>query len=224
MRTYLMEVIHRSDWTYRLLGSGIVIPTIHAEIARDGEECWVLDLVSVQRHPGEVVRRFVESVRASHRKTGYEIVSMDRERVLALLSSECSDSVRERINSARIPVLKSLVRSGVEVYEILARDWDHARQLARKLREISEPVGLKALGRSPESGRSLVERILSKREREILGTALAKGFFNSPKGAGTEDIARIYGVSKAYISMTLRRAVKKILEHALNSPTLSNTL
>jgi len=50
---------------------------------------------------------------------------------------------------------------------------------------------------------------LAKREKEILGTALREGFFEHPKRIKIENIARIHGVSKAYISVTIRKGCEK---------------
>jgi len=55
------------------------------------------------------------------------------------------------------------------------------------------------------------EDVLTFREYEMLKFAFERGYFDSPKRIGLEDLARFFDCSKSTASETLRRALTKVL-------------
>lgn len=54
---------------------------------------------------------------------------------------------------------------------------------------------------------------LTPRQERIIKTALDRGYYDFPKRIGIRELARIFSISTASVSETLRRGQKKIIEH-----------
>ncbi|MEA3559898.1 MAG: helix-turn-helix domain-containing protein [Candidatus Thermoplasmatota archaeon] len=54
---------------------------------------------------------------------------------------------------------------------------------------------------------------LTSRQEKIIKTALDRGYYDFPKRIGIRELARIFEISTASVSETLRRGQKKIIEH-----------
>lgn len=54
---------------------------------------------------------------------------------------------------------------------------------------------------------------LTPRQEKIIKTALERGYYDFPKRIGIRELARIFSISTASVSETLRRGQKKIIEH-----------
>jgi hypothetical protein len=54
---------------------------------------------------------------------------------------------------------------------------------------------------------------LTQRQERIIKTALERGYYDFPKRIGIRELARIFDISTASVSETLRRGQKKIIEH-----------
>jgi predicted DNA binding protein len=54
---------------------------------------------------------------------------------------------------------------------------------------------------------------LTPRQENIIKTALERGYYDFPKRIGIRELARIFSISTASVSETLRRGQKKIIEH-----------
>ena len=54
---------------------------------------------------------------------------------------------------------------------------------------------------------------LTPRQENIIKTALERGYYDFPKRIGIRELARIFDISTASVSETLRRGQKKIIEH-----------
>lgn len=218
MRAYEIKVIHKSDWTYRLLGTGAKIETLYAEVSssRDGE-CVVIDLISIPLREPRILPKVIDALESNKRIMWYKPVTNVEHNKLLLISATCEESVRYILNSRRILVIQSSVNDGNEIYIVLVRNRQELRDTAKDLESFSELISIRP--RTIEEALSHKEVLskpkylrLTKREMEILGSAIRGGFFEYPKRIGLKDIARIHGVSKAYASITIRRAIRKILE------------
>lgn len=58
---------------------------------------------------------------------------------------------------------------------------------------------------------------LTQRQERIIKTALERGYYDFPKRIGIRELARIFEISTASVSETLRRGQKKIIEHYFKS-------
>ncbi len=54
---------------------------------------------------------------------------------------------------------------------------------------------------------------LTPRQEKIIKTALERGYYDFPKRIGIRELARLFSISTASVSETLRRGQKKIIEH-----------
>ncbi|MGA1866088.1 MAG: helix-turn-helix domain-containing protein [Thermoplasmatota archaeon] len=54
---------------------------------------------------------------------------------------------------------------------------------------------------------------LTPRQEKIIKTALERGYYDFPKRIGIRELARLFDISTASVSETLRRGQKKIIEH-----------
>jgi predicted DNA binding protein len=54
---------------------------------------------------------------------------------------------------------------------------------------------------------------LTARQERIIKTALERGYYDFPKRIGIRELARLFDISTASVSETLRRGQKKIIEH-----------
>jgi predicted DNA binding protein len=217
MRAYEVKVIHKSDWTYKLFGSGVDLHTIHAEVSSRGiDECVVIDLLKIRRSDANAFSKTFQAIKSNWRVISCQLVAGTGGEMLVLVVSKCQESVRFILNSHKIPVVRSMVRNGVEIYTVLAQDKHHIGYAAKEIQSISEIIDIRQIALGEALLYTPTEKInvpkLTKREKEILGTALREGFFEHPKRIKIENIARIHGVSKAYVSVTIRKAVRKALE------------
>ncbi len=100
------------------------------------------------------------------------------------------------------------------------------RNVAKDLESFSELISIrpvtieKAMSNSVVLSKPKYPR-LTKREKEILGSAIREGFFEYPKRVRVDDITRIHGVSKAYVSITIRRAIRKIIESMMDGELMN---
>lgn len=58
---------------------------------------------------------------------------------------------------------------------------------------------------------------LTARQERIIKTALERGYYDFPKRIGIRELARLFNISTASVSETLRRGQKKIIEHYFKS-------
>jgi len=132
------------------------------------------------------------------------------------------------LNARKILVPQSRVNNGNEMYIILIWDKQELRNAAKAkdLESFSELISIrpvtieKAMLNSVVLSKPKYPR-LTKREKEILGSAIREGFFEYPKRVRVDDIARIHGVSKAYVSITIRRAIRKIIESMMDGELMN---
>jgi predicted DNA binding protein len=227
MRAYEIELIHKTDWTYKLLGTGAIIETIYAEVScsRDGE-CVVIDLIMIPLGKPRVLSKVISALRSNKRVIWYKPVANIEHNILLLVSATCEESVRYMLNARKILVPQSRVNNGNEIYIILIRDKQELRNAAKDLESFSELISIrpvtieKAMSNSVVLSKPKYPR-LTKREKEILGSAIREGFFEYPKRVRVDDIARIHGVSKAYVSITIRRAIRKIIESMMDGELMN---
>ena len=57
---------------------------------------------------------------------------------------------------------------------------------------------------------------LTEREREVLETALERGYYETPRTTTLDALGEILDVSDVAVSKTLRRVERKILAHAVD--------
>ncbi|MCU0798804.1 MAG: helix-turn-helix domain-containing protein [Candidatus Thermoplasmatota archaeon] len=79
-------------------------------------------------------------------------------------------------------------------------------------------------GRKIDSKLILIQPIddresLTPRQEKIIKTALERGYYDFPKRIGIRELARLFDISTASVSETLRRGQKKIIEEHFRDST-----
>lgn len=101
--------------------------------------------------------------------------------------------------SAESPTIGSLE------WQLLATDPQALRRLVRRLEEAGVKVTLTQVGRASKPP------TLTPREREVLLGSIDLGYFDDPRRVNLSDLAQQFGITKAALSETLRRAQRKVL-------------
>jgi len=102
-------------------------------------------------------------------------------------------------------LLSAEVRGGVMRCQVILKDRRSLRRLSSKLKEFP---GFRIT--SSRTGRAS----LTSRQESVLLSALRMGYFDTPRGVRTRDLAELLGVSPATLTELLRRALRNlIIEH-----------
>jgi len=108
------------------------------------------------------------------------------------------------------------VAGGIERFENLMPmgDLNAVRELRDRVASTADLIHFEARDRAmPAPPRPL--ETLTEIEKKILVYSYSTGFFNIPKRARLEDIARAFGITKAIANYHLRNSIKKILDHLM---------
>lgn len=87
-------------------------------------------------------------------------------------------------------------------------------KLIEELRRFSSAIKIVRLGRPRALGTNALDA-LTVRQRSIIQLAHAMGYYNVPRKASTEDIARILGMNKGTIGDHLRRGERHLMDSLL---------
>ena len=128
------------------------------------------------------------------------------------------------IKNHRCKLVKALLDSGVLIlYAQVRRDaiiwtlactWDDFRNLLSNLNDLN--LDYEVIWKSS----FLEDKKLSHKEFEAIKLALEHGYFENPKKIKLRDLARMLNVSEATASSLIRRALRKVVEHVVNTHTL----
>lgn len=94
-------------------------------------------------------------------------------------------------------------------WQVLVRKSDDLRGLISNLEEKGVRVVVNGVSRVSR------EEMLTGRQKEILATAMASGYFDFPRRTGLSELSKIVGVKPSTLSEILRRAERKIMEGAV---------
>ncbi|AOL16618.1 bacterio-opsin activator [Sulfolobus sp. A20] len=102
--------------------------------------------------------------------------------------------------------MKESIMSGIEKWNIVAESSSFMKVLP-KIRELTYEFKVVENTYDPILS---IQNELTHKEMEILKLAVNKGFFDTPKRVGLEELAEELGVSKSAIMQILRKAMAKI--------------
>jgi len=129
----------------------------------------------------------------------------DRKRSsLRIFSSEGCDFCR-LLSSEGIFLISAKMRRNVMRCQVILKDRHSLRRLTSRLKTFP---GFRIT--ASRTGRAA----LTPRQESILLSALRMGYFDTPRGVGMRELAKLLGVSPATLTELLRRALKNlIIEH-----------
>ena len=140
----------------------------------------------------------------------FSILSAGADRADVVTWAEQSSILECLLRTNCVFIGPTVVRDGVENWQIMAPSREDLREALASLEEHAEIAYIRnstALG--PGSG-------LTDRQSAALSVAIELGYFDSPRRASVEDVAHQLGVSPSTAVEHLRKAEKKILENYLH--------
>jgi len=157
------------------------------------------------------------------RLSGYTLLS--RSSKVAMVRGGCPPGgVEECILSYGCSIVfPSLMTEGREIHRVVAPSRERLRQLVDRLQEFGRDgahlEGIAEVG--PENLQITVNlaelaAMLTKKQLEVLTTAVNAGYYRSPRKTSTERIARGFGLSRTTLEEHLRKAEAKVLHSVVN--------
>ncbi|BBD73609.1 hypothetical protein HS1genome_1998 [Sulfodiicoccus acidiphilus] len=208
-----MELKHRGCWGYRA-------PEGYADVLLNVKERrGTIAARRLAKTKGEGIYRLVKLLRSSDYITSSDVLKVDSSTYLVEMTVLPEFTVvMEFIDLEGVLDMTALLNGGVEVYNFVS-DGISGDQIIRRLRERPD-VSILRLSRFPADRNSIyrkrlegvVSLLLTPHEREIIRSAKLMGYFDLPRKVGLESLADEYDTSKMAISITIRRAIKKLLD------------
>ena len=203
-----VEVRIPGCWVSRLAEAGATVRVVDRKIVAPGAMKSLFEIT----HPGEGVGwgQIVNDIRDHPSVAQVRAVQSDEERLLGIVRCENCNSCRALVSSECF-VTNAVTREGAMEWTVR---FDDKRKLARLLEDLRRTPAAAEVKRlvSVRDG-----SVLTRRQTEVLRLALDMGYFEFPKHAGVEDLAKRLGVSKSTVCETLHRAERKVLREFLGS-------
>lgn len=162
------------------------------------------DLFETQVPPA-TIPRLVEEIRSSKGVRNVEVVSTERGRLVGIAySTNCGGCALLARSDCFIAGAVCRRTSAFE-WNLVFRNREALRRLVARLENDGYGVKLLRLATVREAV------ALTRRQEEILATALELGYFDYPKRIRLGDLAKRLGVSKSTVSQVLRKAQTKVV-------------
>ncbi|WP_101294544.1 helix-turn-helix domain-containing protein [Halegenticoccus soli] len=97
-------------------------------------------------------------------------------------------------------------------FEVRFGDADAASAFKEFCREHGVPIDLRRVSTSPEPRRERGYG-LTPEQREAMAVAYREGYFDEPRGATLDELARALGISPRAVAGRIRRAQSALIEH-----------
>ncbi len=132
---------------------------------------------------------------------------VDQDRVIIIVGTKGCGGCRSLLESGCFLISATTDEQGWVEWKIIMNEKIQLQKLVTHLEE-----------KSIESSLIMIQPIddkdsLTPRQEKIIKTALERGYYDFPKRIGIRELARIFSISTASVSETLRRGQKKIIEH-----------
>ena len=132
---------------------------------------------------------------------------VDQDKVIIIVGTKGCGGCRALLESGCFLISASTDEQGWVEWKIIMNEKIQLQKLVTHLEE-----------KNIESSLIMIQPIddkdsLTPRQENIIKTALERGYYDFPKRIGIRELARIFSISTASVSETLRRGQKKIIEH-----------
>jgi len=118
-----------------------------------------------------------------------------------------SNSVLKLLNDNGVLVIKVIKRNGKEFWSFIGYEF----QISKALKDISEVAKIE-YSEIKEFNLAISESNLTISEIRSLITAIQMGYFDYPKRATAEEVARVLGIKKSTFIYHIRNAQKKLVK------------
>ena len=174
------------------------------------EEEGVEDLVEVKLNniPLVQVKELIESMESvDHLKSS----EMEHGRAILIVSTRDCGGCRALVESNCFLISATAGKGGWVEWKMIIDEKKQLKKLVENLEGRGVDTELKQITAIEE------KETLTDRQKTILKKALERGYFEFPKRIGIRELAKMFGISTASVSETLRRGQKKIIESYFNS-------
>lgn len=113
--------------------------------------------------------------------------------------------------------IESTVTGEGGIQRLLFSDYDEFGKFQRRCNKADIPFRLLNISSNSENVDSTSQSGLTDRQYEALTVAFTQGYYDSPRGASTKEIAEELGVSAPAASKLLQRAERKLVRQAIES-------
>ncbi|HHD16134.1 MAG TPA: hypothetical protein ENK47_05440 [Euryarchaeota archaeon] len=132
---------------------------------------------------------------------------VDQDRVIIIVGTKGCGGCRSILESGCFLISATTDKHGWVEWKIIINEKAQLQKLVESLKK-----------RGIDSTLIMIQPIddresLTPRQERIIKTALERGYYDFPKRIGIRELARIFSISTASVSETLRRGQKKIIEH-----------
>jgi predicted DNA binding protein len=143
--------------------------------------------------------------------------------VAIVVDSEGWEGIRERLSKLGIHYRTgTTISGGIERWTVYIEEDDDLSAVIRDLErggndvELARNVELSSIERPPGLPASGILDGLTSRQREVLATAIAIGYYDHERGVGVEDVAEEVGLSSTTVWEHLSRAESTVMNALFN--------
>ncbi|WP_418279903.1 helix-turn-helix domain-containing protein [Halorubrum sp. DTA98] len=173
------------------------------------------------RGPSEEIEGFLAEFREADSVIEAEPLSpLEGERVYVALVIDVEkwDSISERLSDMGIHYRTgTTIKAGIERWTLYLADDDDLSAVMRELErggnevELVRNVALSDVDRPPQLEMTRFLEDLTRRQREVLATAIEMGYYEHQSGVGIEDVAEAVGLGSTTVWEHLSRAEAKVM-------------
>ncbi|ABW02429.1 helix-turn-helix domain-containing protein [Caldivirga maquilingensis] len=208
---------HYGDWTELTEKYDVVIDNpYYVPVQSMGIN---FELFRIHERYGSYVKELINRIR-NHGSTIVKVINVipNREYTDAVMYGDYSKSVKSIFVNNMFIISYSSFKYGLEYYTailppIKASVNKTLSELKSQLKEKADVISFKQ-----ERAKQLPVKIITEltpMERDVINTAYELGFFNYPRGANLDDVAKELKLSKATVDYHLRNAIRKIISSYL---------
>ncbi|MFW6317486.1 MAG: helix-turn-helix domain-containing protein [Halorubrum sp.] len=173
------------------------------------------------RGPTEEIRSFIDEFRTADDVVAAEPLSPvtgTHAYVAVVVDSEGWEGIRERLSEMGIHYRTgTTISGGIERWTVYIEEDDDLSRVIRELErggndvELARNVELASIARPPGLPASGILDGLTSRQREVLATAIALGYYDHGRGVGVEDVADEVGLGSTTVWEHLSRAESTVM-------------
>lgn len=131
------------------------------------------------------------------------------------------DDLLSILTETGIPLINATGTNEQWTFDIRGDSRSDIATFHSRCREVGIPITLTALHELTPM-QTGTEQALTDKQKEALGLAYERGYFESPRKVTMEDIGKELGISQQAVASRLRHGIKHTLEHTLSQTERSD--
>lgn len=132
---------------------------------------------------------------------------VDMDKVIIIVGTSACGGCRSLIDSGCFLISATTDKNGWVEWKLVMDEKAQLQKLVEILRK--RKINSNLISIQPVDDKES----LTPRQERIIKTALERGYYDFPKRIGIRELAKMFEISTASVSETLRRGQKKIIEH-----------